>query len=378
MMLLMEKLVEQGENVYLYTYQKPIGLGSLDGKIHFKKLPRIFPIMAKRPDYLFKRTILPAIQCWFNALFVYKTKEVLVIDQEGYLIYNQLFPNKTTSCNYVSFEIFVSEEITNKRQIELKLKENELLKKGVKTLLIQGKYRKELFLQEHEGCKIGQMFFLPVAPAKVSEIEEPRSIIPIPEGKKSIIYSGSLHLWSGILEVLEQVRNNWDPDFHMVIHYRFPEYDNEAIKVIQDMEREGYPITLFIKKFVNTEYYSFLQQFDVALATYKSNPKSYHGIDGKNFEIMGLASGKFNTQMMLGIPTITTYSSSFSDFKKNYNFGYVLNDFSELKTALGYVKIRREEMSKEAKRLYAEVISPDLYVDDYVDVIVGKREREKS
>ena len=371
MMLLMEKFIEKGENVYLYTYQKPIGLGDLAEKINFEKLPRIYPTLARRPDFLFQQTIIPAVICWFKSLFIYQTKKYIVIDQEGFLIFNKLFPSQLKKCNYISFEIFVSEEITDKRQLMLKQKENRLLQKGIATLLIQGKYRNTLFLEEHEGCNIGKTFFLPVSPPKFSQLGVAKYIVPIPKGKKSILYSGSLHLWSGILEVLDQVKNNWDSDFHMVIHYRFPEYDNEAIKVIQDLQKNGYPITLFIKKLINTEYYAFLQQFDFALATYKSNPKSFHGIDGKNFEIIGLSSGKFNTQMMMGIPTITTQSSFFSDFKKEYNFGYVLEDFSDLKNALGYVKLHQHKMSKEAKRLYAEVIDPDLYVDKYISMVVG-------
>ncbi|RZL30622.1 MAG: hypothetical protein EOO96_17755 [Pedobacter sp.] len=64
--------------------------------------------------------------------------------------------------------------------------------------------------------------------------------MPIPKGKKSIVYSGSLHLWSGIVEILAQLKNNWNPDFHLVVHYRFPEYDNDVIKTIKDLEEKGY------------------------------------------------------------------------------------------------------------------------------------------
>jgi hypothetical protein len=369
MMLLMEKLVDRGERVHLYTYEKPVSLGDLANKIHFKRLPKIYPIIARRPDYLFKQTILPAIVCWIKNVLIYKVKNFLVIDQEGFLIFHKLFPTKLKFCNYVSFEIFISDEITNERQKALKVKEKESLKKGIASLLIQGKYRNALFLEEHEECVIDKTFFLPVAPPKFELNHRFSDLISIPPGKKSIVYSGSLHEWAGILEILNEFKNNWDSDFHLIIHYRFPEYENPVIKIIQDLEKNGYPITLFVKKFINTDYYNFLQQFNVALATYKSMPKSYHGIDGKNFEIIGLSSGKFNTQMMMGIPTITTKSSSFLDFKKHYNFGYVLEDFSELKNALAYVKLREKEMSMEAKKLYNEVINPELYINHYIDML---------
>ncbi len=368
MMLLMEKYVENGENIYLYTYEKPTGLGKLENKIHFEKLPRIFPRLARRPDIIFRYTLYPILVCLLKSIFSYKIKKYLAVDQEGLLIFNKIFPSKLKYCNYISFEIFIGNEITNERQAELKKQEIELLKRGVYSLLIQGKYRHKLFIDEHKGANIQKTFYLPVAPAKFTEIKKTNSIVPIPEGKKSIVYSGSLHLWAGIIEILEQVKNNWNPEFHLVIHYRFPEHDNPVIKTIEDLVKDGYPITFYIKKFVSTEYYSFLKQFDAAFATYISNPKSNYGIDGQNFEVIGLSSGKFNAQMMLGIPTITTNNHTFVDLFKKYKFGYVLFDFSDIKKALEEVGKNTEEMSKEAKRLYHEIIDPELYIDEYINL----------
>ncbi|MCY1517783.1 hypothetical protein D9M68_524810 [compost metagenome] len=369
-MLIMERLIKKGMNVYLYTYKRPEGLGDLDQKIHLEELPIIYPFMARRPDLLWRRTLLPALICWFKAFFVYKAKSNLVVDQEGFLTFSKLFPWKRKNCHYISFEIFIKNEITDGRQKILKSQEKKLLKKGISSLLIQGKYRYELFKEEHPGCNTERIYFLPVAPPKFQGEVKPDYIIPIPKGKKSIVYTGSLHHWAGILDLLDAFKNHWHPDFHLVIHYRFPEFQNPVIKVIQDLVANGYPVTLFIKKFVNEEYYPFLKQFNFALATYKSISKSYHGIDGKNFEIIGLASGKFNTQMMLGIPTITTKSRSFLDFKKDYNFGYVMDNFADIGQALAYCMQHEEEMRKEAKRLYAEVINPELYIEQYINHLI--------
>ena len=370
MMLLMEKYVANGENVYLYTYQKPVGLGILGEKINFEILPKIYPTIARRPDIAFKYTLYPILICFFKSIFKLKIKKYLVVDQEGLLIFNKIFPSKLKYCNYISFEIFIGSEITNSRQSELKKQEIKLLEKGIYSLLIQGKYRRELFLTEHENCNIKNIFYLPVAPAQQVEFMETKEIITIPKGKKSIVYSGSLHLWSGIVEILEQLKNNWNSDFHLVVHYRFPEYENDVIRIIKDLEKNGYPITLCIKKFEGTAYYNFLKQFDAGFATYVSSPKSSYGIDGKNFEVIGLSSGKFNAQMMLGIPTITTNNNSFIDIYQNYKFGYIISDFAEIKNALTEVSKNAVEMSKEAKRLYQEVINQDLYIDEYVNMIV--------
>ena len=110
--------------------------------------------------------------------------------------------------------------------------------------------------------------------------------------------------------------------------------------------------------------------FQNAIATYF--PNNLDIFAGKNLEAIGLSSGKFSSYMMLGIPTITTNHFIYRFLNNKYKFGEIINTISELPDALNKVRTGIKEKSESCKRLYDEVLNPEMKIELLIDRIESK------
>ncbi len=374
MLCIIEELIDRNIKIILFIHEIPIRINEkILNNIIFKKLPYIYPRIPRRPSIFFPNTFLPFFKAKMLS-FKYNFKDVVCVDPEGLIIASKLFPKLSRNYHYISFELFFLDEIKDHLIKKNKLKEISVLKKTIKSLLIQDKYRLKLFLEENKPYQINQTFLIPVAPIKPKNYNTPTPkhlIVHIPQNKKTLIYSGSLYKWSGLFDLLKEMEKKWNDDFHLVIHNRFPSniYSPEILEIKSYIDK-GLPISLVNLQLTYEDYFLFLKQFDVGLASYISFTSDSH-YDGKNFEEIGYSSGKFNTYMMMGIPTITTKNNSFIDLLKTYNFGYIINDFSEMNKALSFISENHNSQSAEAKRLYNELMNPNLYISNYINYILS-------
>ncbi|KQC02423.1 hypothetical protein AQF98_02255 [Pedobacter sp. Hv1] len=374
MLCILEELIDRKIKIILFIHEIPTNIHEkISRNVIFKVLPFVYPRIPRRPSIFFPRTFFPYINAKLLT-FKYQIKEVICVDPEGLIIANKLFPNLKSNYNYISFELFFLDEIKDPLIRKNKLIEISILKKKIKSLLIQDKYRLKLFLEENKPYQIDETFYMPVAPVKPKHYDSPtpkKFLINIPNDNKSLIYSGSLYKWSGLFELLSEMEKKWNNDFHLVIHNRFINNTNSAeVKEIQAYIEKGLPVSIVNLQLSYEEYIPFLKQFDVGLATYLSFTSDSH-YDGKNFGEIGYSSGKFNTYMMMGIPTITTKNNSFNDLLKTYNFGYIINDFSEMSKALSSISENYDTQKHEAKRLYNEVMNPELYLSSYLTYVLS-------
>lgn len=374
MLCILEELIDRKIKIILFIHEIPTNIQEkISRNVIFKVLPFVYPRIPRRPSIFFPRTFFPYIQAKLLSL-KYQIKEVICVDPEGLIITSKIFPNLKSNYNYISFELFFLDEIKDQLIKKNKLIEISVLKHNIKSLLIQDKYRLKLFLEENKPYQIGSTFFMPVAPVQPKHFNSPipkKFLVNIPNGKKTLIYSGSLYKWSGLFELLSAMEKKWNNDFHLVIHNRFINNTNSAeVKEIQAYIEKGLPVSLVNLQLSYEEYILFLKQFDVGLATYLSFTSDSH-YDGKNFGEIGYSSGKFNTYMMMGMPTITTKNNSFNDLLKTYNYGYIINDFSEMSEALSSISEHYDIQRHEAKRLYKEVMNPELYVSSYLNYVLS-------
>jgi hypothetical protein len=369
---LIKCLIDRHFNLVIFTNcerSKTYFKGNENVKI--KTLPLLYPKAPRKPWLFIQKTFLP----WISAkleLIKSKNPNIICIDPEGFHAAYQMFPSSLKDFNYISFEIFFLNELKEERTIKLHKKSINLLKKGINSLIIPDKYRLRLFLDEFTDSKIDHYFFIPVSPSKIY-LPKTGNYIPftseLKEGEKSVIYSGSLYDWSGIKELIKSMKYNWDKKFHLYIHgHGISGSSRTDLEQFISENAKGFTIKILDHQLDYTDYLSFLMQFDIGLATYIPFT-SNSPYDGKNFAEIGYSSSKFNTLMMLGMPTITTINNSFIDIKKEYDFGYIVKDFSEMGIALAYIKDHFEKNKIEARRAYDELLDPTEKVQLFIDFL---------
>lgn len=368
---LVKRLIDEQFNLVIFTnckYSKDYFKD--DQNVEIKTLPLLYPKAPRRPLLYFKKTLIPLLAAR-SAFAKAKDPEIICIDPEGFHAAYQMFPSSLKDFNYISFEIFFLDELKEEWSIKLHQKAVSLFKKGIKSLIIPDKYRLKLFLEEHPGNQIGQHFFIPVSPSKVflppAQYQAPFET-KLEAGERAVIYSGSLYDWSGIKELIASMQH-WDKKFHLFIHAHGIS-DGLRNDLEQFIAAQPRPLSIQILDISldYTDYLAFLKQFDIGLATYIPFT-SNSPYDGKNFAEIGYSSSKFNTLMMMGIPTITTTNNSFNDIKKEYDFGYVIKDFSEMAEALTYIDQHFEKNKVEASRVYDELLDPTDKVSKLIDFI---------
>lgn len=338
--------------------------------VEIHNIPIVYPQAPRRPWLYFYKTILPLLN---GKLKLLKTNnpEIICIDPEGLHIGNRMYPRLSKHFNFISFEMFFLDELKDKKFIKLHKKTIRIIQNGIKSLLIPDKYRLRLFLNENKINSLNDTFFIPVAPSRetTSSIDSNFKSLELDLNKKSVIYSGSLYDWSGVKELITSTKL-WSADFSLFIHsHRInPETRAELEKLILD-QNSATPITLLEYPYNYDDYLKFLKQFDIGLATYIpfTSDSPY---DGKNFGEIGYSSSKFSTLMMLGKPTITTTNQSYLDLKKEYDFGYVIKDYSEIAQALNYINDNYENNKTYALKVYEEILKPDQKMTEYINYLV--------
>ncbi|MBI2270806.1 MAG: hypothetical protein HYU69_10700, partial [Bacteroidetes bacterium] len=234
-------------------------------------------------------------------------------------------------------------------------------------LVIQDKLRYELLKKENNLKNDIKTFLISVSPAYEDvKAENIYQRFGIPLNKTLIIHSGSVADWSGMDIILSLIKESRGHDVHFVIHSHKELSSSDPYKTaIDDLIRDGYPVSIHNHPFVDYAMYcGFLKGFHIGLAFYVSAAQRNPHL-GKNLTNIGLASGKFSTYMMVGLPAIVNLEESFSDLFKKYKFGGILMDNDNFFSIVKRIKEEFYTYSTESKRMYNEVLNPEESVQTF-------------
>jgi hypothetical protein len=100
---------------------------------------------------------------------------------------------------------------------------------------------------------------------------------------------------------------------------------------------------------------------------YKSQSDSMYF--GKNLKEIGLASGKFSMYLMMGIPVIASDQTSYKNLLKQFNFGGIIEHNENFSELLEHCYNNREELSKNALKLYDIVLDPEKQLSSLIELL---------
>ncbi|MDQ3020511.1 MAG: hypothetical protein M3R36_08075 [Bacteroidota bacterium] len=368
--LLIEKLIERGYKILFLGYEQIFTSSEIMGKINFYSLPFNFYKFKKNPNSLIK-----LLKQYFDLYKLLKIENkvslIICIDPFGLVIAGRIKKIIDVKLIYISFEIFFEDEFFVQRKKILKRLEMEYSQK-VDLVVIQDERREKLLKNVNNFNERTKFMKIPVSPKPIDLSSNTYNIykeLNIPEGKKIVVYSGTLQNWCGINEILNLFPEKWNPDFWFVIHSHHKIIENTEIKIKMDnFKKKKYNISYHNEPFYDyAEYTKFLSKCHIGIATYF--PNNIDIFAGKNIQEIGLASGKFSTYMMIGLPTITTANSMYPELNLKYCFGETIQNVSEIPEAL--IKILNDYENKilGCKALYENVLNPVSGINSLMDYI---------
>ncbi|MFC1843872.1 hypothetical protein ACFLZ5_03700 [Thermodesulfobacteriota bacterium] len=286
-----------------------------------------------------------------------RKKIIIGIDPNGLITAYRLtkFLGKPASFGYFSFEIFFKEELKTDNQHRLKKMERRA-SQFLDFCVVQDETREQLLIEENNINHKCFFFHIPVSPNKTSKLQLPPTKCQKPV---KIVAAGTLDTFTGIDKLLDFIEKDWNINAHIEFHSRSKlDHDNPFKKRITYLKNKKYPVKLNDEPFINEDdYYAYLSKFDIGLALYF--PHECDSIyTGNNIKYLGLSSGKFSTHMMLGMPTITTYNTTFADLNTKYSFGKCIKKIEELPKAIEEICLNYPYYQKNCIRLYSEILDP--------------------
>ncbi|MEO8209038.1 MAG: hypothetical protein ABI840_00640 [bacterium] len=368
--LLIEKLIEQDYKILFLGYEQMLTPPEIIGKINFYPLPFNFYKFKKDPNAFIK-----LFRQYFDLYKLLKVENkvsvMLCVDPFGLVIAGRINKIINMKLIYFSFEIFFEDEFYVQRKKILKTLEMKYSKK-VDLVVIQDARREKLLKNVNNFNGRTKFMHIPVSPKPMELNSNSYNIfrdLNIPEGKTIVVYSGTLQNWCGINEILSLFPQKWDPDFWLVIHSHHKIIENTEIKnKMENLQKTNCNFSYHNKPFYDyKDYIKFLSKCHIGLATYF--PNNVDIFAGKNIQEIGLASGKFSTYMMIGLPTITTANSMYPELNQKYDFGETIENVSEIPGALVKIVNNYENKIRGCKALYENVLNPVSGINNLVNYI---------
>jgi len=290
---------------------------------------------------------------------LYKQLDLLVgINSEGIIQAMNLSRLSSKPIVYFSFEIFFRDEM--KRVAEIREKEFEVsASKRAAWILVQDTLR-GIELARENSIDPKCMFHVPVAlggNAQVLHSQWLRKRLNLSPDKIIILHSGAFCHWTYAQELLEST-SNWPDHLILVVHTKYPPKSQD--RFVNMIQSGNYPrVVLHTEHLQEDEYEQMIASADIGLALYKSTPPSRY--EQKNLLYIGLSSGKFSAYAKQGLPIISVAQACYKDLFKIYDCGADLDGFANLPHAVSVIQARREFHRAEARRLFNEKLSFDLY-----------------
>lgn len=128
--------------------------------------------------------------------------------------------------------------------------------------------------------------------------------------------------------------------------------------------KEKSNIKMIVQDLSQEEYTKFISAYDIALIWYSE--RNYD-----NAYNIGLSSGKFFKHMSLGQPVIANYAPGLAEEINKYKLGIVINDLSELKTAVKTIYDNYNFYVNNIKRLYEKRYDYKKVSKKFFDVIIA-------
>ena len=136
-------------------------------------------------------------------------------------------------------------------------------------------------------------------------------------------------------------------------------------KIIDTRVKENSNIKVVVHDLSQEEYTKFISEYDIALIWYSDKQDD-------NVYNIGLASGKFFKHLSLGQPVIVNNVPGLAKEVRKNKLGVVINDLSELNTAVRTINTNYEFYVQNIKKIYEKRYDYQKVSKDFFDFMVNE------
>jgi hypothetical protein len=322
--------------------------------------------LPRRPDKIFKY-----LKEFLQAIYHIKTQRItnlLAIDIFGLVMTGRIHRFlKTINIHYCSFEIFFASEIPKESKI-FGIKQKEIkYSKYVASILIQDQERKSLLQKENNISEdFKNWHLIPVAslisPAIAKTYQ--KTDFGLKESDIVYIFSGSVSIWSGILDVISAIEKGLPENVWIFIHNRskFDAADSIHAKLLE-LQKAGKQVILHDEHIEDyNTFNSFLKCFDYGIVIYKPDKGLFTGL---NIKEIGLASGKFSSYMLAGLPTLLSECNTYKRLVEQYKIGDLITEEKDLSFHINAHSLQSLS-AKDCVDFYKEALDPSDKIMNYI------------
>jgi len=301
----------------------------------------------------FWRKPLAVDPTWFRNFSAQRYQRIIAVDPLGIATAARLNARARAPLVYLSFELLLSAEAEDGEEIQLKQAERAALQ-NCPLILIQDPERGRM-LAEDNGIDRDRMCYVPVAPVGglPQRSDYLREQLGISRQQRIVLFQGTLGSWSGRDE-WDSLLACWPNDVTLVIHSR-RQVGLRHRKLLTELASR-YPVCVTDQPVSHTELAKLTASADVGLVSYCPNPDYWHTFG--NLKTIGLASGKFATLMMCGVPVLANRQTSLARLVETHRVGTTYDTPTSSAASLTALLAARDEYAANARAYYANQLDP--------------------
>ena len=244
---------------------------------------------------------------------------------------------------YYSLELWLSDEITMLRDKVLKDMEKKYNKSAAFTITLDEE--RSVLLAHGNGIPLSSIVTVPVCadgPKYGQKGDFFRKKFKLPERARIILYAGFIAEWA-MCEEMARAALGWPQNRILVLHTHGY---NEQSYLEKISKYEGAQVKISREPVSYEELPSLLASADIGIALYRDL--------GKNFNLLGSASGKLSHYLKSGLPVIANNYPSIREIINRYNCGICIDDVSQIAGAVEKIINNYDVMHQNAFVCYED------------------------
>lgn len=280
-----------------------------------------------------------------------------------------------TRCRYIylSLELYIRKEKSSAAGKIFKYFEGLFNRKAALSI-IQDEQRARI-LQRENGIESDNILIFPNSPLGCDDTSKsglgPNALDKYGlNGKKVVIYAGSIFARWAMTDKLVREAINWPDCWALLVHSRARLSDLKRFMPNQAQAAND-KVVFSTEPLSHEKYQEMVKESHVGIAL-------FDGRFSENMHYLGYSSGKVSQYLKCGKPIIVTKLPLLSELIEEYECGFSINEICEITSALEKIFDRYDYYSQRARTTFEEVLNPELYLEPLMNRLSIKRQLQSG